>query len=130
MLASRQAVWVPPPIRQGNDRLRHVGRRVPGALCRIFDPGFGYHADGTRGTRAVLEVRAHEVPFIIDDNQIMGRIVYHDLIEPPYRLYGQDIGSNYAPSGPDASLLSGPRRVEGDIPLLATIRRGESRSHR
>ncbi|MCB9942931.1 MAG: 2'-deoxycytidine 5'-triphosphate deaminase [Geminicoccaceae bacterium] len=99
ILASRQAVWVPPDTAGemiaydtsvGEFRVHYAG---------FFDPGFGYHADGTRGTRAVLEVRAHEVPFIIDDNQIMGRIVYHDLIEPPYRLYGQDIGSNYARQG-------------------------------
>ena len=99
ILASKQPVWVPPDTAGemiaydtsvGEFRVHYAG---------FFDPGFGYHADGSRGTRAVLEVRSHEVPFLIDDGQILGRIVYHDLIEAPLRLYGRDIGSNYARQG-------------------------------
>ncbi|MEZ5826095.1 MAG: 2'-deoxycytidine 5'-triphosphate deaminase [Geminicoccaceae bacterium] len=99
ILASKQAVWVPPDTAGemiaydtsvGEFRVHYAG---------FFDPGFGYHADGGRGTRAVLEVRSHEVPFLVDDGQILGRIVYHDLIEPPRQLYGRDIGSNYARQG-------------------------------
>ena len=33
-----------------------------------------------RGAKAVLEVRSHKVPFILEDGQIVGRLIYerHD----------------------------------------------------
>jgi dCTP deaminase len=47
----------------------------------------------------VLEVRSHEVPFILEDGQIIGRLVYEPLTEAPERVYGQGIGSNYQRQG-------------------------------
>ena len=61
----------------------------------FFDPGFGWaEADG-EGTRAVLEVRSHDVPFLLEHGQTVGRLVYERLTASPDRIYGQDIGSNY-----------------------------------
>ena len=51
------------------------------------------------GARAVLEVRSHEVPFILEDGQIIGRLVYEPLTEAPERVYGEAIGSNYQRQG-------------------------------
>ena len=51
------------------------------------------------GARAVLEVRSHEVPFILEDGQIIGRLVYEPLTEVPSQVYGQGIGSNYQRQG-------------------------------
>ena len=46
----------------------------------FFDPGFGFTEDGRRRQpRAVLEVRSHEVPFILEDGQAIGRLVYEPL---------------------------------------------------
>ena len=39
----------------------------------FFDPGFGYAGAGGLGSRAVLEVRSREVPFILEHGQIVGR---------------------------------------------------------
>ena len=61
----------------------------------FFDPGFGYGSGEIRGTRAVLEVRAHEVPFVIEHGQVVGRLVYSRMIEAPDKVYGQAIGSSY-----------------------------------
>lgn len=61
----------------------------------FFDPGFGYEEK----TRAVLEVRAHEVPFVIEHGQVVGRLVYSQLREAPDRLYGASIGSSYQRQG-------------------------------
>ncbi len=55
----------------------------------FFDPGFGYTASGHPGSRAVLEVRSHEVPFILEDGQVIGRLVYEKMAEAPQALYGQ-----------------------------------------
>jgi dCTP deaminase len=66
----------------------------------FFDPGFGYGTGGEiQGTRGVLEVRAHEVPILLEDGQIVGRLVYHRMADVPDILYGQQIGSSYQQQG-------------------------------
>jgi hypothetical protein len=47
----------------------------------------------------VLEVRAHEVPILLEDRQIVGRLVYHRMADVPDKLYGQAIGSSYQQQG-------------------------------
>ena len=61
----------------------------------FFDPGFGHSAAGGTGSRAVLEVRSREVPFLLGHGQTIGRLIYERLAEPPDRLYGAGLGSNY-----------------------------------
>ena len=99
ILASKEAVRVPPshaaemvPFNPlvGEFRVHYAG---------FFDPGFGHSAGGGEGARAVLEVRSHEVPFILEDGQMIGRLVYEPLIEPPEQVYGQGIGSSYQRQG-------------------------------
>ncbi len=65
----------------------------------FFDPGFGYGRSGGDGTRAVLEVRSHEVPFMIEDGQIVGRLLVERLTEETDRPYGGGIGSSYQHQG-------------------------------
>jgi dCTP deaminase len=65
----------------------------------FFDPGFGHSEAGGEGSRAVLEVRSHEIPFILEHGQIVGRLAYEKMIERPKKLYGSDIGSNYQAQG-------------------------------
>ncbi|TRL21183.1 2'-deoxycytidine 5'-triphosphate deaminase, partial [Methylosinus sporium] len=47
------------------------------------------------GSRAVLEVRSHDVPFILEDGQVIGRLVYEPMAAEPKILYGQGGVSNY-----------------------------------
>lgn len=62
----------------------------------FFDPGFGYGGDGkVMGTKAVLEVRPHDVPFIIEDGQILFKMKYERMASAPQIWYGSEIGSNY-----------------------------------
>jgi dCTP deaminase len=98
ILASKEAVRVPPthaaemvPFNPlvGEFRVHYAG---------FFDPGFGHSSGGGEGARAVLEVRSHEVPFILEDGQIIGRLVYEPLTEEPDLVYGQ-VGSNYQKQG-------------------------------
>jgi dCTP deaminase len=65
----------------------------------FFDPGFGYGSNDVKGTRAVLEVRSHEVPFVLEDGQRVGRLVYEKLVAEPDRIYGTAIGSSYQSQG-------------------------------
>ncbi len=98
ILASKEAVRVPPthaaemvPFNPlvGEFRVHYAG---------FFDPGFGHSSGGGEGARAVLEVRSHEVPFILEDGQIIGRLIYEPLTEKPDKVYGQ-VGSNYQKQG-------------------------------
>lgn len=99
ILASKEKVSVPPDWAAemvsmdqdiGEFRIHYAG---------FFDPGFGYGANEVRGTRAVLEVRAHEVPFLIEHGQVMGRLQYVPLLSRPDKIYGVDIGSSYQRQG-------------------------------
>ena len=70
----------------------------------FFDPGFGDHepdpaAGLAAGTRAVLEVRSHDTPVLLEDGQRIGRLVYERLTRAPDVLYGRDLASNYARQG-------------------------------
>jgi dCTP deaminase len=99
ILASKEAVQVPPDYAAemvpfdplvGEFRVHYAG---------FFDPGFGYSGAGGRGSRAVLEVRSREVPFILEHGQTVGRLVYEKMLARPGRLYGEGIGSNYQAQG-------------------------------
>ena len=99
ILASKEAVRVPPdhaaemtpfdPL-VGEFRVHYAG---------FFDPGFGAAEAGGAGSRAVLEVRSHDVPFILEDGQLVARLVYEAMAERPATLYGADLKSNYQAQG-------------------------------
>ena len=99
ILASKEAVHVPPDYAAemtpfdplvGEFRVHYAG---------FFDPGFGHTAAGGHGSRAVLEVRSRDVPFILEDGQTVARLVYERLSAPPKTLYGSDLGSHYQAQG-------------------------------
>jgi dCTP deaminase len=64
----------------------------------FFDPGFGTLETLGQGSRAVLEVRSHETPFILEDGQTVARLIYEPMTEKPSRLYGEG-GSHYQRQG-------------------------------
>jgi dCTP deaminase len=99
ILASKEAVHIPPthaaemmPFNPlvGEFRVHYAG---------FMDPGFGHKAAGGSGARVVLEVRSHKVPFVLEDGQIIGRLVYERMSEVPEMLYGRDLGSHYQAQG-------------------------------
>jgi dCTP deaminase len=58
----------------------------------FFDNGFG----GEKGTRAVLEVRPHDVPFLLEDGQVFFKLEFFKTQEPPEVVYGDDrLSSHY-----------------------------------
>jgi hypothetical protein len=66
----------------------------------FFDPGFGFGVQGEiPGTRAVLEVRASQMPILLEDDQFVGRLNYYKMSATPRRVYGSTIGSNYQQQG-------------------------------
>lgn len=65
----------------------------------FFDPGFGAPEAGGLGSKAVLEVRSFDVPFLLEDGQNVGRLVYEKMLETPDRIYGRGLPSNYQSQG-------------------------------
>ena len=63
----------------------------------FFDPGFGEGAGNE--SKAVLEVRSHEVPFLLEHGQLVGWLRYERLAQSPDRAYGEGIGSSYQRQG-------------------------------
>ena len=100
ILATREAVTVPPDYAAemvaydtlvGEFRVHYAG---------FFDPGFGWNADDCSvGSRGVLEVRSHDVPFLLEHKQVIGRLRYERLISRPEKIYGTVIGSHYQGQG-------------------------------
>ncbi|HYC51003.1 MAG TPA: 2'-deoxycytidine 5'-triphosphate deaminase [Gemmatimonadaceae bacterium] len=98
ILVSRESVKVPLSVAAdmvpydpavGEYRVHYAG---------FFDPGFGATGAGV-GTPAVLEVRSHEVPFVLEDGQPVARLIYEQLLASPSKVYGVDIGSSYQRQG-------------------------------
>ena len=99
ILASRERVQIPSDLAAemapidpaiGEFRVHYAG---------FFDPGFGQGNDGRASARAVLEVRSRDVPFLLEDGQPVGRLVYEKLAGPPDTLYGADATSSYQHQG-------------------------------
>lgn len=67
----------------------------------FFDPGFGYGSKKGEicGTKAVLEVRAYEVPILLEDDDVVGRLHYYPMAGVPDKVYGASIGSSYQQQG-------------------------------
>lgn len=84
------AELVPYDPQVGEFRIHYAG---------FFDPGFGYGSGDINGTPAVLEVRAHGVPFLFADGQTVGRLIFEQLLATPSKIYGPAIGSSYQRQG-------------------------------
>jgi dCTP deaminase len=98
ILASREPVKVPDTHAAemvaydtlvGEFRVHYAG---------FFDPGFGFASTSGAGSRAVLEVRSFEVPFLIEDDQVVGRLTYERLTDRPAKLYGT-VANSYQGQG-------------------------------
>jgi dCTP deaminase len=99
ILASKERLQIPPDLAaemvaidaaMGAFRVHYAG---------FFDPGFGAGANNRPSARTVLEVRGYEVPFFLEDGQMIGRLVYEKMAEPPRVLYGASAASNYQGQG-------------------------------
>ncbi len=97
ILMTKEAIAVPPDYaaemlpydtRAGEFRVHYAG---------FFDPGFGWDIKKNKAgsSRGVLEVRSHEVPFLLEHGQTVGWLRYERMAARPDILYGQDLHSNY-----------------------------------
>lgn len=88
---SHAAVMAPFDPQMGEVRVHYAG---------FFDPGFGVGKDNAPSSLAVLEVRGRDVPFILEDGQILARLIYEPLLHGPGKqAYGASLKSNYQNQG-------------------------------
>jgi len=99
IVASREWVSVPPDHAAEMIAYNPLVGEFRAHYAGFFDPGFGWEAAGGRGSRAVLEIRSHEVPFAMEHGQVVARLAYEPLTDRPDRLYGAGIGSSYQRQG-------------------------------
>lgn len=92
VFASKERIRVPPHLAAemvaydvgiGELRTNYAG---------FFDNGFG----GEHGTRAVLEVRPHDVPFLLEDGQVFFKLRFFRTQQKPEVVYGDKrLSSHY-----------------------------------
>jgi dCTP deaminase len=96
LLLSVEGVAVPPGYASEMMAYDPTAGELRTHYAGFFDPGFGWDpANGILGSKAALEVRARDVPFMIEHGQPICKLSFERMLEAPDRLYGSAIGSNY-----------------------------------
>jgi len=94
LLISSEAVRIPAVYASEMSAYAESAGELRSHYAGFFDPGFG-HGNDPPGSRAVLEVRARDVPFMVEQGQPVCKLTYETVRTPPTFLYGRDTGSNY-----------------------------------
>lgn len=99
ILASRERIVIPKEYSCEMMPYETTAGELRVHYAGFFDPGFGVFSEGKQGRKGVLEVRSHDVPFVIEHGQKICRMVYENMQETPAVSYGEEIGSNYKNQG-------------------------------
>jgi dCTP deaminase len=99
ILASKERIRVPPGYAAEMVAYEAACGELRTHYAGFFDPGFGYGQGEIHGTQVVLEVRPHDVPFLIHDGQTFFKVVYDRMLDVPTQLYGTALGSSYQRQG-------------------------------
>jgi dCTP deaminase len=96
LLMSHEAVSIPPTLAAEMTAYDPTSGELRTHYAGFFDPGFGFDpTGGFKGSRAALEVRAHDVPFMVENGQAVCKLTFERMLEEPTALYGAGIGSSY-----------------------------------
>lgn len=98
IFASRELVRLPPHLCAEMVPFDAGSGEVRTHYAGFFDSGFGWaqgKSPAESAAAVVLEIRNHDVPFLIEDGHPLFRLVFFRNSEVPARLYGQGLGSNY-----------------------------------
>src|SRR5436309_1737737 len=95
ILMSKERIRVPPDYAAEMVAYEAAVGEMRAHYAGFFDPGFGYGAGDLHGTPIVLEVRPHDVPFLIHDGQTFFKVLFERMQERPEKVYGEVAGSSY-----------------------------------
>lgn len=115
ILASKEKVCIPPSYAAELMAVDTGSGELRTHYAGFFDPGFGYGRTLHRGTKAVLEVRPHDVPFLVEDSQLFCKLCLDQTIEIPHHLYGEELHSHYQSQGLTLSKLFKPWQSEASV---------------
>lgn len=100
LLSSTESVGIPPEFAAEMTAYDTSSGELRTHYAGFFDPGFGHGEDGRLGgVQPVLEVRAHDVPFMIGPGQKICTLAFEKMLEPPEEWYGPKVGSSYQEAG-------------------------------
>src|SRR5207245_10526741 len=84
LLMSREAVVVHPELAAEMTAYDPTSGELRTHYAGFFDPGFGFDAESElKGSRAALEVRAHEVPSMVAPGQMGSTRTFQRLVDAP-----------------------------------------------
>jgi dCTP deaminase len=93
---SAEGVCIPPEYAAEMTAYDPTAGELRTHYAGFFDPGFGFDPQGTRhGSRAALEVRARDVPFMVEHRQPICKLAFERLTTTPDVVYGEELGSSY-----------------------------------
>ena len=95
LLMSRERVRIPPTLASEMVAYDPTSGELRTHYAGFFDPGFGHAMGKEMGSRAALEVRAHDVAFMVEHGQGVCKLSFERMIEPPEQLYGKGSTSHY-----------------------------------
>ena len=100
LLASTESVSIPPEFAAEMTAYETSIGELRTHYAGFFDPGFGFGEDGMLGgVRPVLEIRAHDVPFMLGPGQKVCTLAFEHMLECPEVWYGPRAGSSYQEAG-------------------------------
>ncbi|PIQ96350.1 MAG: 2'-deoxycytidine 5'-triphosphate deaminase [Nitrospinae bacterium CG11_big_fil_rev_8_21_14_0_20_56_8] len=101
IMMSKERIRIPPHLLAEMVAYEPNSGELRTHYAGFFDPGFGWHegADLNEGTYAVMEVRPHDVPFMVEDGQTFCRLKFEKVLEVPEKVYGSNIHSHYQNQG-------------------------------
>ena len=100
LLCAAESVSIPPGLAAEMVAYEASSGELRTHYAGFFDPGFGFGDDGLLGgIQPVLEVRAHDVPFMVSPGQKVASLSFERMIEEPEFWYGSSFGSSYQEKG-------------------------------
>jgi dCTP deaminase len=118
LLMSDESVTIPPDLAAEMMAYDPTSGELRTHYAGFFDPGFGYDEAGLfQGSRAALEVRAHDVPFMIEHGQRVCKLTFERMLEEPATLYGRGMGSSYQQQEETLGKHFLPRRGDDQLVL-------------
>ena len=119
LLSSTESVCIPPGYAAEMTAYETSSGEVRTHYAGFFDPGFGFGEDGRLGgVQPVLEIRAHDVPFMIGPGQRVCTLTFERMLEAPEHWYGPKVGSSYQEAGRILSKHFSPNVEKGQLEMF------------
>ena len=100
IFATRERLRIPPELCAELIAFDATKGELRSHYAGFIDSGFGWtDGDPTSGARLVLEIRTHDVPFLLEHGQALFKLEFVRNESRPDVLYGGDLASHYQMQG-------------------------------